>query len=69
MNMQKVAEKIYVMPMSKSKKIKLLKELILDCHLELEAENENMPAGSLHHLAEGLRVANIYLRELEQESA
>ena len=66
MNMKKIAEDIYHKPLDKAEKIRLLNELILDCRNELEAQNENMHPEVKHNLAEGLRLASDYVRQLEE---
>lgn len=65
MNMKRVAEEIYHRPVKNAEKIKLLNELILDCRNELEAQNENMHPEVKHNVAEGLRLASDYVRQLE----
>lgn len=65
MNMKRIAEEIYHKPVNKTEKIRLLNELILDCRNELEAQNENMRPEVKHNMAEGLRLATDYLRDLE----
>lgn len=69
MNMKKVAEEIYHKPFNKIEKIRLLNDLILDCRNELEAQNENMHPEVKHNIAEGLRIATNYLRNLEHSGA
>lgn len=65
MNLRRIAEEIYHKPIDKPEKIRLLKELILDCRNELEAQNENMHPEVKHNMAEGLRLAKDYVRCLE----
>ena len=65
MNMKRKAEELYHSSRNHSEKIRLLNELILDCRNELEAQNENMHPEIKHNLAEGLRVASDYVRQLE----
>ena len=65
MNMKHVAKEIYHQSLDKVEKIKRLNDLILDCQNELEAQNENMHPEVTHNLAEGLRVAHDYVRQLE----
>lgn len=65
MNMKRIAEDIYQKPIDNAEKIRLLNELILDCRNELEAQNENMHPEVKHNLAEGLRLASDYVRQLE----
>lgn len=66
MDMKKVAEEIYHKPLDNAEKIRLLNDLILDCHNELVAQNENMHPEIKHNIAEGLRIATDYVRQLEQ---
>ena len=66
MNMKKMAEDIYHQQITKSEKIRLLNDLILDCRNELEAQNENMHPEVKHNLAEGLRIASDFVRALER---
>ncbi len=65
MNMKRIAEDIYHKPVDKSEKIRLLNDMILDCRNELQAQNENMHPEVKHNLAEGLRLATDYIRNLE----
>ena len=65
MNMKRKAEELYHSSRNHAEKIRLLNELILDCRNELEAQNENMHPEIKHNLAEGLRVARDYVRQLE----
>lgn len=64
MDMKQEAEKIYAMKIDKEKKIKLLRDLALDCQNELDAQEQNMRPEVRHNLSEGLRLAHDYLREL-----
>ncbi len=67
MDRKKVAQEIYNMPVEISEKIRKLKELMLDCFNEMEAQDQNMHPEIKHKLSEGYRLAKDYLRELEQE--
>lgn len=68
MDMKKIAEEIYHKSLDNAEKIRLLNELILDCRNELEAQNENMHPEVKHNMAEGLRIATDYVRQLEDRS-
>ena len=65
MDMKQQAEDLFNLPISRSEKISLLEELILDCSNELEAQSENMNPEVTHNLAEALRIATDYLRVLQ----
>lgn len=66
MNMKTKAEAICHRHMQKAKKLRLLREFILDCRLELTAQNENMHPEVAHNVGEALRVASDYVRRLEE---
>ncbi|MAZ39918.1 MAG: hypothetical protein CMF49_07335 [Legionellales bacterium] len=65
MNVKHDAKTIYESSVSKDEKILQLRNLILDCKNELDAQEQNMRPEVRHNLSEGLRVATNYLRELE----
>lgn len=65
MNMKRLADEIYKRSCEPAEKIRLLHELILDCRNELEAQNENMHPEVKHNVAEGLRIATDYVRQVE----
>lgn len=65
MNMKRMAEDIYHKQLDVQEKIRLLNELILDCRLELEAQDENMHPEVKHNMAEGLRIVSDFVRTLE----
>ena len=65
MNMKANADAIYALPTDTDDKIKQLRELLLDCLNEMEAQEQNMRPEIQHQLSEGYRVAKNYLRELE----
>ncbi len=65
MNMKKIAKEIYHKSLDNAEKIRLLNDLILDCCNEMEAQNENMHPEVKHNVAEGLRIATDYVRQLE----
>jgi hypothetical protein len=64
MDMKRKAEKISHMHVPEDVKIKLFRDLILDCYNEMEAQDQNMHPEIQHNSAEGLRVAKNYLRRL-----
>ena len=66
MNMKRLADAIYNKTCGPAEKIRLLHELILDCQIEMNAQSENMHPEIKHNLAEGLRVATDYVRQLEE---
>ena len=66
MNMKRLADIIYHRPCDTTEKIRLLHELMLDCQIEMNAQSENMHPEIKHNLAEGLRVATDYVRQLEE---
>ncbi len=59
--------KIYHSEVDKKEKIRLLKELALDLHNELEAQDQNMQPEIHNKLSEGLRLATNFIRELTKE--
>lgn len=64
--MNKDAEvlEIYHRNIPREEKIHLLEEIALDCHNELEAQDQNMHPEIHKKLSEGLRLATDFLREL-----
>ncbi len=67
MDMKKRAYNIQDMNATKAVKIKLLKELLLDCQNEMDAQEQNMHPEIEHNLAECYRVASNYLREMQDK--
>lgn len=67
MNMKAEAIKIYQEHITNEEKIRLLRELILDCDNQLVAQSENMHPEVKNSSEEGLRMATNYLRQLESE--
>ena len=65
MDMKEKANSICNMLVSKDEKIRLLKDLMLDCYNEMEAQDQNMRPEVKHNNAEGYRIAKDKLRELE----
>lgn len=66
MDMKEMAEKIYNLSIEKDKKIVMLKELLLDCLNEMEAQDQNMHPEVQHKVSEGYRLAKDFLRELNR---
>lgn len=64
MNRVDEALDIYNRHIAKEEKIRLLEELALDLHNELEAEDQNMHPEIYNDLAEGLRVVTNFIRTL-----
>ncbi|WP_131779936.1 hypothetical protein [Legionella bozemanae] len=56
---------IYHRNISKEEKIHLLEEMALDLHNEMEAQDQNMHPEIHNKLAEGLRLATNFIRELQ----
>lgn len=66
MDMAERADYICQMQISDNEKIRLLKDLILDCYNEMEAQDQNMHPEVKHNNAEAYRIAKNKLRELEK---
>ncbi|HHF7368296.1 TPA: hypothetical protein ACPSKY_003453 [Legionella bozemanae] len=56
---------IYHRNISKEEKIHLLEEMALDLRNEMEAQDQNMHPEIHNKLAEGLRLATNFIRELQ----
>lgn len=56
---------IYLMDISNQEKCNKLKEFILDCGNEMEAQEENMRPEVKHNLAAAYQLAKNYLRSIE----
>ncbi len=67
MNRDTEALEIYSLNISNEKKIKLLEDLALDLHNEMEAQDQNMHPEIHNRLAEGLRLTTNFIRELENK--
>lgn len=65
MNRDTEVLEIYSRNISIEKKICLLEELALDLHNEMEAQDQNMHPEIHNRLAEGLRLATDFIRELK----
>ena len=68
MDMKKEADKIYSQNITKTLKIKMLNDLLLDCYNEMEAQDQNMHPEVQHRASEGYRVIKDYLRILESSN-
>lgn len=64
MNRDAEVIEVYNRDISKSEKIRLLEDLVLDLNNELEAQDQNMHPEIHNKLSEGLRLAKNFLREL-----
>lgn len=67
MDMKKKVEEVYLLNISNQEKCKLLKEIILDCYNEMEAQDQNMHPEVQHNLSAAYQTAKDYLRKLEEE--
>lgn len=65
MNREIEVVEIYLMNISNEEKSKKLKEFLLDCYNEMEAQDQNMHPEVKHNLAEAYQLAKNYLRALE----
>ena len=68
MNREIEVIEIYLTKISIHEKCKRLEEFLLDCHNEMEAEDENMRPEVKHNLAQAYQLAKNYIRELKQSS-
>lgn len=68
MDMAKAAKNICNMRIDKEKKIALLKDFLLDCHNDMEAQDQNMRPEVMDNDQEGYRIAMDCLRKLEGRS-
>lgn len=68
MNRDTEALEIYHRNIDKEEKIRLLEELVLDMHNELEAQDQNMHPEIQNRLSEGLMLATNFIRELRQSN-
>lgn len=67
MNRDTEALAIYQSHIDKKEKIRLLEELALDLHNELEAQDQNMHPEIYNELSEGLRLTTNFIRELHEQ--
>ncbi|KTD73451.1 hypothetical protein [Legionella tucsonensis] len=68
MNRDAEVLEIYHRDISKEEKIHLLEEIALDLRNEMEAQDQNMHPEIHNKLAEGLRLATNFIRELHSQS-
>ena len=68
MNREIEVIEIYLMKISTHEKCRRLKEFLLDCYNEMQAQDENMRPEVTHNLADAYQLAKNYLRALEQYS-
>lgn len=69
MNREKEVLEIYRRDIQKAEKIRLLEDIALDLYNEMEAQDQNMRPEMQNRLAEGLRLATDFLRELHEQHA
>ncbi|TAL64219.1 MAG: hypothetical protein EPN84_03745 [Legionella sp.] len=67
MNREIEVIEIYLMDISNEAKCKKLKDFLLDCYNEMEAQDQNMHPEVKHNLAAAYQLAKNYLRELEDQ--
>ncbi|MCE0723580.1 MULTISPECIES: hypothetical protein [Legionella] len=65
MNRDAEVLEIYHRNISKEEKIRLLEDIALDLRNEMEAQDQNMHPEIHNKLAEGLRLATNFIRELQ----
>ena len=59
---------IFHRKINKDEKLRLLEDIALDLHNELEAEDQNMHPEIHDKLSEGLRLATNFIRELRNNA-
>ena len=67
MNRDEEVLEIYQRDIGNKEKIRLLEEISLDLQNEMAAQDQNMNPELHNKLAEGLRLATNFLRELREE--
>lgn len=67
MNRDTEVEEIYHRNIPNEEKIKLLEDIALDLHNEMEAQDQNMHPEIQNKLGEGLRIATNYIRKLRKQ--
>lgn len=65
LNLTYEVEVLYHRKVSRHEKCKLLKDFLLDCYNEMEAQDQNMHPEVHHNLSEAYQLAKNYLRKLE----
>ena len=68
MNRDAEVLEIYHRNIGREEKIRLLEDVALDLHNELEAQDQNMHPEIHNKLSEGLRLATDFIRELRAQS-
>ncbi|KTD11064.1 hypothetical protein Lgra_2030 [Legionella gratiana] len=68
MNRDAEVMEIYHRNISKEEKIRLLEDIALDLQNEMEAQDQNMRPEIHNKLAEGLRLATNFIRELHNQN-
>lgn len=66
MDMVEEVKNICLKKLSNEEKIKQLKDLMLDCYNDMEAQDQNMHPEVKHNNAEAYRLAMDKIRELEK---
>lgn len=66
MNREIEVVEIYLMNISNQEKCNRLKEFLLDCYNEMEAQDQNMHPEVKHNLAQAYQLAKNYLSQLEE---
>ena len=66
MNRDAEVLEIYHRNISKEEKLRLLQDIALDIHNELEAQDQNMHPEIQNRLADGLRLATNFIRDLQK---
>lgn len=66
MNREAEVIDIYLRDISNQEKCRLLKDFLLDCYNEMEAQDQNMHPEIKHNLAAAYQLAKNYLRKLEE---
>lgn len=68
MNRDTEVLEIYHRNINKEEKIRLLEDIVLDLRNEMEAQDQNMHPEIHNKLAEGLRLATNFIRELHDQN-
>lgn len=67
MNRDTEVLEIYHRKISTAEKLRLLEDIALDLHNEMEAQDQNMHPELHNKLSEGLRLATNFIRELHEQ--
>lgn len=68
MNRDTEVLEIYHRNINKEEKIRLLEDIVLDLRNEMEAQDQNMHPEIHNKLAEGLRLATNFIREVHDQN-